>query len=499
VPVIRAQPAGSAPDFEQWLAGGGDERIAIDLRTGRTRYGTPRGMARDEAWFSSSTATAISPRGHDAALQAFRSLVLARDPDAVPAWFARIRARLNSLFGIPGSDVVLAASGTELELIALALAQRILPPPLTNLVIAPQETGSGVMLAASGRHFLGSAPFSREVERGALLAGFDALQSRTETVEIRDAHGMARTPERIDDDVVAAVTAGMHEGRSALIHLLDCSKTGGRGPRRAGVSALLERFAERMLVVVDSCQLRCAPEQVRADLRAGFMVMITGSKFAAGPPFCGALLLPPGVTGRLTTFELSEGLSAYTAAQDWPASLRAKIRNAFAADCNFGAGLRWEAALAELEKLFGFAPGQREMVARAAASAIQKRIGEDARLELVDGFDDAGAMPTIFPILTAAHDTPAAAEAIRRALRTPMAQGSLVEASYRPFHVGQPVAVGTRAALRVCLSASHFVDALERMASGQALAPALAPLLADIEDLFGKWALAADSVDDRAG
>jgi hypothetical protein len=108
--------------FESILTGGGDERIAVDPATGRNRYGTPVGKACDEVWFSSSTASAVSPRGYEAALQALRCLAGAHQKWPVSGWFDRMRDRLAALFGIPQAGVILSSSGTELELIALVLA-----------------------------------------------------------------------------------------------------------------------------------------------------------------------------------------------------------------------------------------------------------------------------------------------------------------------------------------------------------------------------------------
>src|SRR5258708_14210389 len=152
--------------FESILTSGGDERIAIDPATGRNRYGAPPGKACDEIWLASSTASAISPRGYEAALEALRSLAGVNKEWAVSGWFDRIRDRLGALFGIPQSEIILSSSGTELELIALVLSQNILQRPLTNVVIAPTETGRGVTLAASGRYFLKTTPFAAEVEFG---------------------------------------------------------------------------------------------------------------------------------------------------------------------------------------------------------------------------------------------------------------------------------------------------------------------------------------------
>jgi len=486
-----------SPSFEQLLVSGGDERIAIDPCTGRNRYGTPPGKADEETWFSSSTATAISPRGHDAALDTYRSVIHASDAYAIPTWFNRIRARLVRLLGIPGTAVVLSGSGTELEFIALFLARSILRQPLTNLVIAPEETGRGVPLAASGRHFLGSAPFGDEVERGLLLEGVASSDILTQTVEIRDEYGAPRSLDCIDDDVVQRVEASVANGRCALIHLLDCSKTNRGGLRRSTAAALMARYARRALVVVDSCQLRCSPERIRADLQAGFMVMITGSKFAGGPPFAGAILIPPIITEQLQRFELPAGLLTYTAAEDWPAGLRSKISSRFIAARNVGAGLRWEAALAELERFFALPVQLREAVAAAFASAVETCVRDHSCFQMIEQ-QSVELDRTIFPIVTVAEDRILASEAIHRALRRPLSDNSAPGTSERVFHVGQSVPIGHCGALRVCLSMPQVVDAAENMARGQGFEAAIAPLMADIDGLFSKWARIADGLRRRA-
>jgi len=488
---MSSRPAPDLQRFEQLLTSGGDERIAIDAATGRNRYGIPRGKACDEAWFSSSTATAISSRGYDAALDAYRSIMEPGDARSIPAWFGSIRARLTRLFGCEGTDIVFAASGTELELIALGLARSILRPPLLNLVVAPGETGRGVLLAAAGRHFLGSAPFRAIVTCGAPLEGFATPETLTASVEIRDQSGTPLSPDRIDSEVIREVEASIAGGRSVLIHLLDCSKTDRSGPRRSTASALLARYAGQVLVVVDSCQLRCAPEQIRADLRAGFMVMISGSKFAAGPPFAGAILLPQGIVDQVRDLHLPPGLRAYTAAEDWPVAWRGQAWPQFAAAGNVGAGLRWEAALAELEKLFALPVAFRNSVATAFAHAVEKHVQENPALALVDQIsaDDCRPNRTIFSVVTAAPErTSLASEAVYRALMRPRPDDPVAGSLKRVFHVGQPVSIGPRSALRVCLSASHIVDAAEVTAKDGTFDAAVAPLLADLDGLFLRWA-----------
>ena len=54
---------------------------------------------------------------------------------------------------LPGVEVVLTPSGTDGEYAALHLARGGSNRALVNIVIAPEETGSGVLAAAQGRHF----------------------------------------------------------------------------------------------------------------------------------------------------------------------------------------------------------------------------------------------------------------------------------------------------------------------------------------------------------
>ena len=472
--------------FESLLTSGGDERIAIDPANSRNRYGAPAGKACDEVWLASSTASAISSRGYEAALEALRCLTGVDRKSPLSGWFDRIRDRLGALFGIPQAEIILSSSGTELELIALVLARHIMLRPLTNVVIAPAETGRGVPLAAAGRTFLKTTPFAAEVECGRLLGGLE--ESRVEIVEIRDQKGVPLAADSIDDAVVRSAEANIAGGRDVLVHLLDCSKTDRTGLRRATASALMARYSGRLVVVVDACQLRCSREQIKADLDAGFMVMITGSKFAGGPPFAGALLLPPWIVQRLQSIKLPQGLFAYTAANDWPLALRERLQGCFVATANVGMGLRWEAALAELERLFSLDTALRARVT-ARFSALVCEHASSLCFDLIDRDHRDGDIRhrTIFPIVTCdGNGRPLAADAVQRALRTPLQEG-IAGVSGRVFHVGQSVAVGHRSALRVCLSAPEIIGVGERMRAGKDFDAAFAPLAADVADLFGKW------------
>jgi hypothetical protein len=460
------------------LTSGGDARIASGS-DGRNRYGAPVRPSRGEIWFASSTASPISPRGWAAAGAA---LPRAFSSAGAEAWFADLRRRILEPLAPQGAGLVFCASGTQAEYAALVCAQGLdgaRPAKLLNLLVGPEETGRGAIHAAAGRHFLDSAPFGR-ASQGQAIAGWPADSIFLATLPIRDASGAPRPAAEVDAVGAFFVRHAAARGARALLHVLDCSKTGLAGFSREMAKQLMEEFPEKVSVVVDACQWRCAPAKIRADLDAGFMVMISGSKFFGGPAFSGALLLPPDMMralGRRRELFWPEGLAAHSAFLDWPPSLREKLAGPFGARANQGLGLRWEAALAEIELFQAQKP---EIVSRAVALFRAETAKNLARLPgLV--LDPVSGEPTILPIFSRSRDgAPLPADPIQRDLRA------------RGMHVGQKVAVSEAEVLRLCLSAPQVNDFGLRLAQGAEEARAFAPLAREMARLFDQWAALLD-------
>lgn len=465
----QAAPCGAPQTNEAQLrlliASGGDDRLWLDPVTRRNRYGAPASPAPDELWFSSSTACAVATRGWAAAGAALDALVGGRPIDA---WFDDLRGRLIDLYGIAGAEVVLSASGTEAELVALHLAMTLAGGPLVNLVTAPNETGSGVPAAAAGRHFLDRASLGGAVAKGERLVGWEDAAISLQTIDIRANCGALKARCEVDADAASAVDAAVAGGAFALLHVLDASKTGRAGVSRAIARDLLDRHPERAMVLVDACQLRCPSSQIRADLEDGFAVMITGSKFAGGPAFCGALLLPPRMVDQLATAAPSVSpLGAYSALLDWPAPLGPAFGPGLAHAANLGLGLRWSAALAEIEAYEALPSRVRTELLTAFDRAVRSRVAASWGLEALDPRHAPCA--GLIPIAHANGSDPRAAY---EALKTPRTGAE------RACHVGQPVQIGPRAALRVCASMPMIVDAAEHGMGG---------LEADLDTLFAAW------------
>lgn len=492
-----ATPSLSRARLEMMLASGGDERIWPDPVTRRNRYGAPVPPAPEELWFSSSTASAVTERGYCSAHDALDAL--GRDGADLSRWFDEIRARIAAHFGAPGVEVVLTASGTEAEFAALAVAKALLNRPIANIVVAPDETGGGVSLAATGAHFAATAALEPNVEKGATVAGWEKDEVVMRRVDIRDVNGRPRAAAEIDRAAGVAVADALRTGRAALLHLLDASKTGRGGPSRAAARQICATAGERALVVVDACQLRCSFEQIKADLADGFLVMITGSKFAGGPPFCGALLIPPGKAEKLRGMSLPPGLAAYAARRDWPQGFEGAFEAASFAPANLGMGLRWTAALAEIDAYAQIPEPLRREIAALFAESARRGVAGNPDLDFLDAecWRLGGKPATIFPILTHRGD-PAQTRLIYDSLRASTGAFDTADLA-RICHVGQPVVIGGRAALRLCFSMPQANFVADRVASGLDVDAAFLPLRRDMELLFRKWGALARRIGVNGG
>ncbi len=333
----------------EWLMQtGGDARLSVDPATGLNGYGCSH---RPRPWavtFASSTASSSSERGYGGA-EAMRQRILhgARAGDAVADALRRVRADIAASYGLPADSLVaLAPSGTDCELFATAMAQ--LHPdarPLTVVLVAPEETGRGVPLAAAGRHFADGTARGIAVDCGAVIEGF-RRDTLVETVPLRDPAGRVRPSAEVSAECGRIAAAAVSAGRRALLHRVDVSKTGLLAPEWDALRAIQRRCPARVDVVVDACQARLSAGRVQAYLAQGWAVLLTGSKFLTGPPFAGAAVFPAAMAERLSARSLPAGLRDYSGRAEWPAVPAAAVLHPGG---NAGLALRWAAALAELQ------------------------------------------------------------------------------------------------------------------------------------------------------
>ena len=457
----------SLPPTHDLLVSGGDPRIEIDPTTGANRYLCPAAPCAVAA-FGSSTASIISPEGFDAAARLRQRLESALETESAGAVYARELSRLRTdlvglcgLDGLPGLQTLFAASGTDIHLLAAQFVGGLGREPTLGVMVEATETGSGVGLALSGRHFAtataqGGAVLQGELAGGRAVDGIVTLAARTE-------HGSAVTAGALREALERAVVDLAPRAR-LLITVADVTKTGLISLDLPSVFELRRRFPERVEILIDACQFRLSPGSLRAYLDQGAMVAVTGSKFLCGPAFSGALFVPRGLAERFAGQSPSLALRAYAHRADLPEGWAA------AADltegANFGLLLRWAAALEELRAFSAIAEWRVAQVLRAFAATVNARIAEDPGLEPVPvpqldrralGEGRWDSLQTIFPFLLR---RPGGAgllgpDETQRLYRTLAAQG---------IQVGQPVGCGLRdghplSALRFCASARLVVEA----------------------------------------
>ena len=473
--ATRSDPAAGVqnPALDAALISGSDARLAIDPASGLNPYGCQPWPRADEISLSSSTASTVSPRGYAAARMAFERLERAAGRGhAVPAFAEmadEMRGALRDAFDLPDTEVILSPSGTDGALQALFLARGLLGKAVVSIVVAADETGNGVAAAASGRHFAATASGGAVVAKNEMIAG---LGSVTVSIPARDVDGQPRPLAEIDAEVERAATSARREGYGVLLHVMDHSKLGGRGPSYACVDAMCARHRHAIRVVVDACQGRLARAQLRRYLARGFLVLITGSKFFTGPPLSGALLVPGGLRaaiGRIA--DVPAGLADYTARDDWPACF-GLIRRQLPMRVNVGQMLRWVAAVEEIRAYWAVPDLFRRLALGEFAAAVPRHIARFPELELLSapparsGDDEKGefASRSIFAFTVRCDGRAlslAQARVLHRALNGDPGGGGpghRAEVPATPCHIGQPVAVadgagGTTGALRISADA----------------------------------------------
>jgi hypothetical protein len=452
--------------LDQLLVRGGDPRLTLDSVSGVNEYGCAAAPS-PEIWnFASSTASSISERAYARAElareQLMRRAIMAGVEEAFDARIEEMREELRAHLKLSAAeaDIVFSPSGTDSQLHALFLARSLLGSKLTTIVVGSDQTGSGTLYTARGRHFAGLTAGGRPVRKDTPIAG---LSGDSVALPLMDGAG--------DAAVLDAIETAVASGARVLLQIMDCSKLGWRAPGEACLDEIARRWPDKVLVVVDACQMRVSRCRMRNYLDRGYLVLITGSKYFGGPAFSGALLVPSRLSRSLDAgAEVSRGLLDYAGRSDWP-NRWADLRSRFESRPNFGQWLRWEAALEEIKAYYQVPDAFRALALREMGAGIQSLITLSPSLRLLgsqtiadDADDEEFAGTTIFPFTIERHGSPLSVEACRAVHRALARELAVVgseadrQIAARRCLVGQPVRIercdGEPAAvLRLCIGA----------------------------------------------
>lgn len=278
-----------------------------------------------------------------------------------------MRQRLHAAFQLPeGSEVILCPSGSDAEYIPVAIARALVPETgssrkILNVVSQLREVGAGSAPAAGGEFFSTHTPLSGALPDHMLngrLSGMDddALLSHVDI----PARGRDGSVTDVRDAIAEVLSGAAASGAYPIVHGVFGGKTGlmdTQMPRSSGSA----HVGSDSLAVIDACQGRFSLEELHDWLSEGSdaIVLVTGSKFYQGPPFAGAVIVPPRIAEVLrgapapfpsTMYDADLGLGAFLSRREMPTSLghwsdKLSSRN------NIGLALRWEASLAGVESL----------------------------------------------------------------------------------------------------------------------------------------------------
>lgn len=398
------------------LTNGGDNRVSLNKRTGLNAYGC---SSRPRPWaitFSSCTASSISE-------QAFQEAEWLRQDLLAHAWKGTLVERsdrehqfirkeiedLLKLDCVPNVKVVLTSSGTDAELHALYFALGISDLPIRNIVISSTEIGSGTVAAAGGCHFDERTPLGMNVSKGQPIEDFPCDRVEVSVVELRHENGTLRTLDELNLLVKQSVDKALSSGNRVLLHLLDCSKTGIGGPSFELLRQLRRNHPSNIEVVVDAAQMRITRRTMHKFLQEGFMIILSASKFFTGPPFSGALIIPPPLANQVELLApFPKGMGAYNTPFEFPSDW-VGLTTGLHPTINYGLLLRWRAALWEMQAFYAVSPQDRLETIATFGSEIQKIIRQNPDLEMIEapplnrGHSDGNShwdeLPSIFTFL----------------------------------------------------------------------------------------------------
>jgi hypothetical protein len=286
----------------------------------------------------------------------------------------------------------------------------------------------------------------------------------------------------IDAEVVELVVEAIEAEATVLLHIVAHSKTGVHAPSLWCVDRL-RKISEDVSVVVDAAQGRFSRRGLRDVLQKNCMVMFTGSKFYGGPPFSGALLVPPEFDPHVRgVSQLPRGFRNYFTAAEMPEDW-IDIRASLSAEPNLGVILRWVAALAEIEAYYKAPDEARLRVLRFFEAEAPRILGESDVIRLLPVFppvyDDTSerlleSKTTVFGFWVTPPGTQRPLDKtelkrIHEELTIDLSSTGLMidlEIMSRMFHIGQPVELGQAGCvLRIALGG----ELITRVATNAAL------------------------------
>ncbi len=377
-----------AKPTEYLLMSGGDLRLKIDEIDLLNKYGC-RPFPRPDAFtFASSTATSVSNFAFDKT-DKVRSILIKNSlkngfKKATIEFSELLKNNLKKIFKLNDEcEIIFSPSGTDSSLQIAAITQIISNKDITHILVASDETGSGVPAALKGCNFENTTALNYPVKKGDKIEGFRDVDLIK--IPFRDENGQLKSSLQLDEEVFNAISKTNELGRHVVLHIMDQSKLGYQSPSEKSIENLNSLENLSMQIIVDGSQLRLDPKDIQNYLNKGYIVTITGSKYFTGPPYSGALILPKNVSQLIHSVKntLPEGLTKYYNHSDWPTSWCCS--NDLSDGYNYGSYMRWNAAIVEMERYYKTPILYRNMGIEMFCNFVEDSINEATFLEPIYG------------------------------------------------------------------------------------------------------------------
>ncbi len=373
-----------AKPTEYLLMDGGDLRLNIDEIDLLNKYGC-RPFPRPDAFtFASSTATSVSNFAFDKT-DKVRSILIRNSlkngfKNATIEFSELLKNNLKKIFKLnEESEIIFSPSGTDSSLQIAAISQIFSDKEITHVLVASDETGSGVPSALKGCHFDNTTALNFPVKKGNKIEGFKDVDLIK--IPFRDENGSLKSSKQLDEEVYDAIYKTNEQGRHIVLHTMDQSKLGYQSPSDELIKKLHTLSKLSIQIVVDGSQLRLDPRDIQNYLNKDYIVTITGSKYFTGPPYSGALLLPKNVCKVIHSVKnsLPAGLTQYYNHSDWPISWFCS--NDLSDGYNYGSYMRWNAAIVEMYRYYKTPVLYRNMGIEMFCNFVEDSIKEASFLE----------------------------------------------------------------------------------------------------------------------
>ncbi len=377
-----------AKPTEYLLMTGGDLRLNIDEFELLNKYGC-RPFPRPEAFtFASSTATSVSNYAFDKT-DKVRTILIQNSlkkglKKATIEFSELLKNNLRRALKIKDDcQIIFSPSGTDSSLQIAAITQIISDKEITHVLVASDETGSGVATALKGCHFENTTALNYPVKQGDHIEGFRDIDLIK--IPLKNENGQLKSSTQLDTEIFAAISKTNELGRHIVLHTMDQSKLGYQSPSQEMIGNLKKLDNLSIQIIVDGSQLRLDPIDLRNYLNKGYIVTITGSKYFTGPPYAGALIVPKSVSTSINSVKntLPEGLTNYYNHSDWPTSwfCSKDLPDGF----NYGSYMRWNAAIVEMDRYFKTPILYRNLGIEMFCNFVEESIKEASFLEPLFG------------------------------------------------------------------------------------------------------------------